>query len=93
MKYCYRALTLLLHRGKVEGEDRDHRTMARLAGTAVWVAMAYLDSGNSRRAAARYSCTGALARHTAEREWWTPIPTLRSCAFRLHLPLTTEPRG
>ena len=67
--------------------------MARLAWTTVWVAMAYLDSGNSRRAAARCSCTGALARHTAKREWWTPIPTLRSCAFRLQLPLTTEPRG
>ena len=68
--------------------------MARLAWTAVRVAMTYLDSGSPRRAVARNSGVGAHAGYTAEREGWTPIPALGSYAFRLQVPLiTTEPQG
>ena len=55
--------------------------------------MSYLDSGSPRRAEAGNSGVGAHAGYTAEREEWTPIPTLGSYAFRLQVPLTTEPQG
>jgi hypothetical protein len=71
--------------------------MARLAWTAVRVAMAYLDVESSRRAfihtLTRDNGPRALVGYAAEREGWTPIPALGSYAFRLQVPLTTEPRG
>ena len=81
------------------GKDREHRAMARLAWAAVrkcgwqWHAMAYLDVGSSRRALTRDNAPRALVGYAAEREGWTPIPALGSYAFRLQVPLTTEPRG
>ena len=56
--------------------------------------MAYLDGGSSsHRAVTRDNGPGAHAGYTAEQEGWAPIPTLGSCAFRLQVPLTTEPQG
>ena len=56
--------------------------------------MVYLDVGSSRRALTRDNGPGALVGYAAEQEGsLAPVHALGPCAFRLQVPLTTEPRG